>query len=79
LLEKDQIIPMANIIIIVQIRNFFLFFSLLRIGIFDSYIVSKLVMKVHAPVMIIICGATIAIIGGSAPVFPNALNIFTIK
>ena len=36
-------------------------------------------MKVHAPVIIIICGAIIAINGGRAPVFPKALNKCTMK
>ncbi len=36
-------------------------------------------MKVHAPAIIIICGAIIAINGGNAPVFPNALNRLTMK
>ncbi len=31
------------------------------------------------PAIIIICGATIARIGGKAPVVPKALNKFTIK
>jgi hypothetical protein len=76
--------PTSNAIKIAQNMYFFLFLSLLRIDMSDNpwcvcYIVSKLVMKVHAPVMIIICGATIAIIGGRAPVLPNALNMFTMK
>ncbi len=36
-------------------------------------------MNIHAPAIIIICGATIANIGGNAPVFPNALNKLTVK
>ena len=82
LLENDAIMPMANTINIAQIMYFFLLLFLLCSGIFDTplyYIVSKLVMNVQAAVIIIIWGATIAIIGGRVPVLPSALNTFTMK
>ena len=41
--------------------------------------VSKLVINMPAPAIIISGGAMIANNGGSAPVAPNALNILVIK
>ena len=43
------------------------------------YIVSKLVKNIHAPAIIIICGAIIDTNGGNVPDTPNALNKFTTK
>ncbi len=43
------------------------------------YIVSKLVINTHAPAIIIIWGAIMAIKGGKIPVLPSALNKLVIK
>ena len=69
----------ANNIIITDQSIYFLLLVFFRNGILNPYIVSKLVMNMHAPVIIIIWGAIIAINGGNVPVFPNALNKFTTK
>ena len=46
---------------------------------YEVYIVSKLLINIPAPAIIIKGGAIIDSTGGSAPVAPNALNIFIKK
>lgn len=48
-------------------------------GTLIGYIVSKLVMKMPAPAIIIRGGAIMANSGGNTPVAPRALNIFVKK
>lgn len=61
-------------------KKFEFFFFLIGISApFGVYIVSKLVMNIPAPAIIINGGAIIDSIGGNAPVAPMALNMFTRK
>jgi hypothetical protein len=63
------------------LRNFVFDFFFDGICFFSCvcYIVSKLVINIPAPAIIINGGAIIDNIGGNAPVAPNALNIFIKK
>ena len=79
--ENDIIISATKTTISVQVKilaNLKFFFFLIGIFVF-RYIVSKLVINIPAPAMMIKGGAIMDNIGGRVPVAPRALNIFIRK
>lgn len=83
--ENDIIINITKAIIIAQNKNLYnflelllRFFGMLMTFVYD-YMVSKLLINIPAPAMIINGGAMMDSAGGRVPVDPSALNIFIKK